>query len=368
MKTILPFKLSREEISYLDTWMNKVSRSFAVVVAALEEPLRHYMATAYILCRVIDNIEDCSASINKKKARFLEISNLLKEPGMAKDILKIWDSEAWPGLTQDEKNLMTSRDGFPLWQIFSELPEEVRRIIRYWTLQMADGMSQLQDPTVQPKFVGYEGIQVLAEAQDYNHYCYIVAGTVGNLATELVILHYRLSDSVANHLRNYCEACGRGLQKTNILKDFREDLTRGICYLPFQWLSEVCYTPLFLNGANRDWKRKVLVDALAELNDATNYILALPYEVIGFRLSSLLCLLPALQTILLAAQNQGSLFTDQHPAKISHQTFAQCISDARNLTKSNQDILDYYQQIEHRINQEFLGEQTFEPSINGECI
>jgi farnesyl-diphosphate farnesyltransferase len=353
METISPFKPASEEVSYLDTWMNKVSRSFAIVVAALEEPLKYYMSSAYIICRVIDNIEDCTASTGWKKSRFGEISQLVMEPELAQDILKIWDAEPWPGLTQDEKNLMSSRDGLLLWQLFSQFPEEVGRIIRYWSLQMIDGMSHLQDAAYQPKFVNYGGIQVLADEQDYNHYCYIVAGTVGNLVTELVILHYQLTGAVANHLLKYCQACGRGLQKTNIIKDFREDLTRGVCYLPDEWLSEVGYTPLSLHGATREWKRKVLVDVLAELKDATAYTMALPYEAVGYRISSLLCLLPALQTILLAAQSQGSLFTDRHPSKISHQTFAQCVLDANRLARNNQYILDYYQQLDYQINSDF---------------
>jgi hypothetical protein len=45
MKIISLFKHASEEVSYLDKWMNKVSRSFAVVVAALEEPLRYYLAS-----------------------------------------------------------------------------------------------------------------------------------------------------------------------------------------------------------------------------------------------------------------------------------------------------------------------------------
>jgi farnesyl-diphosphate farnesyltransferase len=267
---------------------------------------------------------------------------MIKMQGLARDILKTWDLFAWPGLTQDERKLMSSRDGLTLWQLFSQFPDEVRNVISYWTLQMVDGMSHLQDAAYQPKFVTYDGIQILADEQDYNQYCYIVAGTVSNLATELVILFYQLPSSTAYHLLKCCQACGRGLQKTNIVKDFREDLTRGICYLPDQWLSEVDRTPLSLNGATRDWKRKILVDVLAELKDATDYTLGLPYEAVGYRTASLLCLLPALQTILLAAQNQGLMFTDQHPTAISHQTFAECIQDAKRLTKDNQLIIDYY--------------------------
>jgi farnesyl-diphosphate farnesyltransferase len=355
MKTAAPLEQASENVSYLDTWMNKVSRSFAVVVAALEEPLKYYLATAYILCRVVDNIEDCTDSIDWKKARFEEVSQLLGEPGQAQEVLKTREAGDWPGLTRDEKDLMTSRDGLPLWQIYSQFPPEVRKIIRYWTIQMVDGMSHLQDAAYQPNFVKYDGIQVLAGEQDYNHYCYIVAGTVGNLATELVILHYQLPDSVANHLLKYCQACGRGLQKTNIIKDFRKDLTRGICYLPDEWLNEVGHTPLSLHGATRDWKQKVLADALAELKDATDYVLALPYGATGYRIASLLCLLPALQTILHAAQNQGSLFTSRHPTKISRQTFEQCVLDAGKLTMNNQRILDYYRQLEVQLNLEFAG-------------
>ncbi|RPI82258.1 MAG: hypothetical protein EHM41_18785 [Chloroflexi bacterium] len=195
----------------------------------------------------------------------------------------------------------------------------------------------------------------MSEEQDYNHYCYIVAGTVGNLTTDLVILHYKLSDPVAKILLKYCQACGRGLQKTNIIKDFLDDITRGICYLPNEWLSEVDYTPLSLQGASSIWKRKVLVDVLAELKDATEYTIALPYEAVGYRMASLLCLLPALQTILLAAQNQRALFTAQHPSKISHETFAQCIVDARKLIQDNLGIVGYFQQLENKINLQFDG-------------
>ena len=54
--------LSAADRLYLEKWMSKVSRSFAVVVAALEEPLSQRLAAAYLICRVIDNIEDCKSA------------------------------------------------------------------------------------------------------------------------------------------------------------------------------------------------------------------------------------------------------------------------------------------------------------------
>ena len=50
--------ISAEHAGYLAQCMDDVSRSFALVVRVLEEPLRYQLAAAYLLCRVADNIED----------------------------------------------------------------------------------------------------------------------------------------------------------------------------------------------------------------------------------------------------------------------------------------------------------------------
>jgi farnesyl-diphosphate farnesyltransferase len=350
---MISVNLNKENVRYLDIWMNKVSRSFAVVVASLEEPLKFYMSASYIICRVIDNIEDCLAVEEWKSQRFAEVSQLLIDPSQAENIFAVWDEEEWPGLSQDEWKLMKSPDGLELWRIFAGFPEQVQSVIRYWSLQMADGMGHLQEPASRPRFVNFAGVELLEDVQDYNQYCYVVAGTVGHLATELVIQHYRLPGTVADILLRTCEACGRGLQKTNIVKDFPEDLTRGISYLPDAWLSEVDHSPLSLSGAPGEWKYKVLADVLADLRDATEYTLALPYEATGYRMASLLCLLPALQTLLFAAQRQQFMFTQRHPTKISHQTFAQCIFDAKRLVKSNDGIIEYFRKIENKVELQF---------------
>jgi phytoene/squalene synthetase len=49
---------SPEQQAYLQEWMERASRSFAVVVVFLEQPLKEYLSIAYLICRVIDNIED----------------------------------------------------------------------------------------------------------------------------------------------------------------------------------------------------------------------------------------------------------------------------------------------------------------------
>jgi farnesyl-diphosphate farnesyltransferase len=278
---------------------------------------------------------------------------LLKEPRLAADILALWQQQAWPGLTPDEEQLMGFEYGTPLWQIYQHIPAEIRQIIDHWTATMAQGMSQLEEPHRWPQFIQRQGVQVLAAEEDYNYYCYYVAGTVGHLSTELVINHYGLNAVVAANLLAGCEACGRGLQKTNILKDFAKDLKRGISYLPDTWLREANYGPLSLAGADPTWVKKVLQNAVQELQDATAYLLALPYRASGYRMASLLCLLPAYQTLLLAAQEHAKLFTPHHQVKISHQTMERCLLEARKMVTDNEAIGRYSRQLEQAIEAAF---------------
>jgi farnesyl-diphosphate farnesyltransferase len=355
LERISTLKLSPTEITYLETWMNKVSRSFAVVVSSLEEPMRSYLAGAYLICRIIDNVEDCKAESLWKRERFEEVARLLHQPAMAKTILPTWDGEVWPGLSAAQRQIMTLADGYPLWQIYSQFPAEVKNIITRWSLQMIAGMSGLEEPDSPPKFVTWNEIQVLANENDYDQYCYIVAGTVGHMATELVIVNYGLNGTTAQKMLQYSEACGRSLQKTNIVKDFKEDLDRNICYLPDEWLNEVRYSPLRLQGATPEWCRKVLMNVLCELQDACDYVLAVPYNVASYRMASLLCLLPAYQTILLTARQSDHLFTPEHPQKISHEVFSQCVLDAQTMVTNNAAVSEYALELTRAVEAQFVG-------------
>lgn len=343
------FHLNSQQTIYLDTWMNRVSRSFALVIPCLEEPLNHYLATAYLLCRVIDNIEDSLQPFTWKVERFAEIAELLERPSLASQILAGWEREAWPGLTPDEHAVMGREYGLSLWEIYALIPPEPFAIICRWTLAMVAGMRDLDDPQVPPQLLERDGFRLLGTHQDYNDYCYIVAGTVGHLATELVIQHYGLPQEVATRLLAGAEACGRGLQKTNIVKDFPEDLARGVSYLPDEWLRSADYTPLDLQGAPTAWKANVIADVLEELDDAAHYVTTIPQGATGYRQASLLCLFPAYQTLLLAAQKHTDLFTQRHRIKISHQTMETCVRDALHLTNDNTAILNYCWQLQSAI-------------------
>jgi farnesyl-diphosphate farnesyltransferase len=72
----------------------------------------------------------------------------------------------------------------------------------------------------------------MRDQADLERYCYFVAGTVGELLTELFAAAHPVSAEVRRELEARSVSFGLGLQLVNILKDVAEDLERGDCFLP----------------------------------------------------------------------------------------------------------------------------------------
>lgn len=337
----MTFSLTQSEKAYLSESMNKVSRSFALVSPQVESPLDDFLATAYLICRVVDNIEDCFIPYSQKCDRFFQLSNLLEVPTKAEAVLTEWETVDWQGLTTDEAEMMTTVNGLTLWQIYAKIPPIFRTSIKVWTREMVFGMKLAADLENEIMFTTKERIRLPKTAVDYDRYCYYVAGTVGRMITELAITYYGINNGQEKLLFRYSETCGRALQKTNIVKDFAKDLARGDCFLPDEWLREVDYQPLTLNDVPGWWKKQVLLDVLHELDEAVNYVLHLPKTAVGYRKAGLLMMLPAYKTLLLAAERCASLFTPNHMVKISRAAMGKCLIQAQMMVTNDGAILDY---------------------------
>ena len=343
------FRITAAQKRYLEQQLDKVSRSFAILIPYIESPLRHYLGVAYLLCRVADNVEDCGQPQAWKKERLDEFMLLLQQPQLAAAQLGEWDKRVWPGLTSDERQMMGVKLGLPLWQIYAAIPDDARGVVRQWIGVMATGMSKLTEPDMRPFFVKRKGVDILETEADYDEYCYYVAGTVGSLASELVVQQYELPAETAAVLQARASSCGRSLQKTNIVKDFVEDLNRGVCYLPDSWMGTADHAPLELKGADQQLKALVIDNVLSELRASVDYVLALPQHAGGYRRASLLCLFPSYHTMLAAAQRQDTLFTAEHQIKISRTTMMQCIGDSDKVLRSDDAIRQYCARMEDRI-------------------
>ncbi|MFN2137535.1 MAG: squalene/phytoene synthase family protein [Candidatus Promineifilaceae bacterium] len=342
-------QLLADEREYLARYMTGVSRSFALVAPEVESPLDDYLATAYLICRVVDNIEDTMQPFSWQQARFAELIEMLNSPQEAAVTLARWGALEWPSLTEREQSMMSSEDGGMLWQIYDKLPDRYRDPICRWATEMAFGMERSGNPLTSDYFFSQKGVRLPHTKADYDLYCFYVAGTVGRMITELAILFYEVGEDTSHTLTAGSDACGRALQKTNIIKDFVRDLRRGVCFLPDAWLREVDYAPLALAGVPASWKAAVILDVVRELEDSVPYVLALPPTAVGFRRAGLLMMLPAYETMLLAARKVTDLFTARHEVKISRAAMGQCVLRARQIAGDDAAISAYAQRMSGRI-------------------
>jgi hypothetical protein len=66
-------------------------------------------------------------------------------------------------------------------------------------------------------------------------------------------------------------------------------------------------------------------------------------------MASLMSLLPAYQTLLVAAKRHDTLFTAEHHVKISRPTLAKCQWDAHSMLADNDAVIRYSQRLEGEI-------------------
>lgn len=236
----------------LDQLLEKTSRTFALSIPLLPEPTRRQVTLAYLLFRIADTFEDAVRWPREQRISALEdFSRLLDEP-RSEAVTRL--SSAWAEelpLEHDGYLELLRETPFVLGE-FDALEAEGRELVRHHTQRTAHGMAGFVSRT------GDDGELRLAHLQDLRDYCYVVAGIVGEMLTELFLLGRDELTAIAPFLRQRSRLFGEALQLVNILKDSAFDVQEGRLYLP------------------RDLPRgEVFELARADLEAATEYTLAL---------------------------------------------------------------------------------------------
>lgn len=288
----------------------KVSRSFALAIEALPEPVRSYICTSYLLCRIVDTIED-HPTLNDKPKYFDQFDRCLLEVEKDDELDFSLLESMNPPQSWDAELVTQSSVVFSL---MSSYPEKAREILKRNIHEMSVGM---RDYTARG---GHSAIE-LNDTADLDRYCYYVAGTVGNLLTEIFAYHCGITDPEwikRQKERGYHFA--QGLQKVNIIKDVVADFERGSVFMPRQWLTEFNVTRAdLINGTSKPEVQQLLRHFIRHTTDhlekARDYILAIPNNQKGLRLFCIWPYTMALDTLRLATSREG-LFTSNHEIKV----------------------------------------------------
>jgi farnesyl-diphosphate farnesyltransferase len=210
----------------LNSHLLKTSRTFALCIPRLPEPTRREVTIAYLLYRVADTFEDAAAWPRARRIAALErLGELLGRPApeATAEQAGIWAAEvpcAWIAY----RELLADLPGV-LEEFFALAPAAIE-LIRRHMMRTIRGMARYVART------DAAGELRLADLADLRGYCYVVAGIVGELLTELHLLERPGLAGVAPRLRERAPFFGEGLQLVNILKDSADDLVEGRCYLP----------------------------------------------------------------------------------------------------------------------------------------
>ncbi len=248
----------------LDRLLVETSRTFALSIPLLPEPTRREVTVAYLLFRIADTFEDAAGWPPPARTRALEqFGELLRRPSLA-DARRLSDrwTAARPSSHAGYLSLVSEIPA--VLEDFLALSAEAREPIREHLLRSAEGMTSFVRRTDE------RGELSLSSEKDLRHYCYVVAGVVGEMLTELFLLGRPGLQTAAPLLRPRAKLFGEALQLVNILKDSESDAAEGRRYIP-------ATLP----------RAGVFALARADLDAASEYILTLqsggsPRGIVGF--------------------------------------------------------------------------------------
>jgi farnesyl-diphosphate farnesyltransferase len=196
--------------------LKKVSRSFSVVIHQLPEKLQAPVGLFYLVLRGLDTIEDDMSIPADQKSLLLKnfASRINTEEFTLSNI----------GDTQDYRDLMANFD--KVVRQYQLLDSPYKNTITDITNRMAFGMNKY----AQTKVNSYA---------DWDDYCHYVAGLVG-IGLSKIFTASRIESSAQLEDEFLSNQMGLFLQKTNIIRDFAEDLTQERLFWPSEaWENKV---------------------------------------------------------------------------------------------------------------------------------
>ena len=315
-----------EDERYQEHILQGVSRTFALTIPQLPEPLARVVSNAYLLCRIADTIEDDSElSLPRKREfadRFIDVvGGRQSAAAFAAELAPLLSASA------DERDLVEHTPA--VIRITHSFNFRQRAALERCIRIMADGMARYQEGNVAGG---------LKDLPDMDSYCYFVAGVVGEMLTELFCDYSAEIDGHREELMRLAVSFGQGLQMTNILKDIWDDQGREMCWLPRDVFARrgVDLGQLHRYRDDPGYRQGLgflIGVARSHLANALRYTLLIPAEETGIRRFCLWALGMAVLT--LRKINRHRDFSSGRQVKISRRSVRATILCTNLLTRSD---------------------------------
>ena len=206
----------------------KTSRTFALSIPQLEGGTRQQVTLGYLLLRIADTLEDAAVWSGEQRVealfRFADLLNDSDEAvaGAADAVVESWLEEP-PSHHEGYLELLEATG--EVLSAYEALDPAPRSVIGRHVRRTTIGMAYIVRRSDR------DGELRLAGIPELRDYCYVVAGIVGEMLTELFLLGAAL-EPVAEALRRRAAIFGEALQLVNILKDSAADADEGRTFIP----------------------------------------------------------------------------------------------------------------------------------------
>jgi farnesyl-diphosphate farnesyltransferase len=301
----------------------QVSRTFALSIEMLPEPLSSAVRTAYLLCRIVDTIEDSAeVPLTTREALFDAFDALMRDP--AEDPTH-FERLALALPDPDKPDVVLCRRAGAAFRAYRALHPSQQAHIQGPVLEMSQGMRRY----AQRQAADPQGRLHIHDIPDLEEYCYYVAGTVGKLLTPLFLQHCPEAQGLAPLLREREVPFGLGLQLVNILKDVADDAPRNVSFLP----QDHCYELGLTDVLDPDQRPRALqllhtlVDlAQSHLDRAAEYTALWPAPAAApVRLFTMVPLLLAVGTLRLLSQAGPTVWVHGENPKVSRRFVSEVV-------------------------------------------
>ncbi|KAG2223681.1 hypothetical protein INT45_007259 [Circinella minor] len=195
-------------------FLNMTSRSFAAVIQELDDQLRDAVCLFYLVLRGLDTIEDdMTLDLDRKVELLRSFDKVIYEKG--------WTfNESGPN--EKDRELLVHFD--VVIEEFLKLNPKFQQVIADITKRMGNGMADYATGE-------HRENTSVATIADFDLYCHYVAGLVGHGLSDLFSASNLEAPEVAANTE-LSNNMGLFLQKTNIIRDYREDLEEGRQFWP----------------------------------------------------------------------------------------------------------------------------------------
>jgi farnesyl-diphosphate farnesyltransferase len=321
---------STEQAAQYDL-LKGVSRTFALTIPLLPSRLAWVTTNAYLLCRIVDTIEDEPAVHLGQKRLLCELfADVLNGDASPQRFTEAFEPHLSDRTIPAEHELIQRVD--EVVAVTNVLDPAQREILVGCVHTMSAGMLEFQQ---RKNALGLDNLAHL------DRYCYYVAGVVGEMLTRL-FCHYSAEVAVRkDELMQRAVSFGQGLQMTNIIKDIWQDYHRGACWLPRDVFNNA---GLELNELKPGQYREEFDQGLSELigiahghcKRALEYTLLIPRDETGIRRFCLLAL--GLAVLTLRKLDKTRAFRQGADVKISRRSVHATLVTGRLTARHDQAL------------------------------